>query len=117
MEIGLERILAVREDVPLLCARDPHELLRAMEVQSIIDCAEMAARASLDRTESRWGLYHYRVDYPDQDDSEWFYHSRLFKDENGQMAHGKRPVADYLVSLGEEKDAYRKMRVQKAANE
>tara|TARA_B100000929_G_C15344077_1_gene365168 strand:- start:117 stop:716 length:600 start_codon:yes stop_codon:yes gene_type:complete len=117
MEIGLERILAVREDVPLLCARDPHELLRAMEVQSIIDCAEMAARASLYRTESRWGLYHYRVDYPDQDDSEWFYHSRLFKDENGQMAHGKRPVADYLVSLGEEKDAYRKMRVQKAANE
>ncbi|MEC7432092.1 MAG: fumarate reductase/succinate dehydrogenase flavoprotein subunit, partial [Pseudomonadota bacterium] len=81
MEIGLERILAVREDVPLLCARDPHELLRAMEVQSIIDCAEMAARASLYRTESRWGLYHYRVDYPDQDDSEWFYHSRLFKDE------------------------------------
>src|SRR5690606_4104930 len=102
MKIGLERFLAVREDVPLLCGRYPHELLRAMEVQSIIDCAEMAARASLYRTESRWGLYHYRVDYPDQNDSEWFYHSRLFKDENGQMAHGKRPVADYLVSLGEE---------------
>ena len=117
MEIGLERILAVREDVPQLCARDPHELLRAMEVQSIIDCAEMAARASLYRTESRWGLYHYRVDFPDQDDGEWFYHSRLFKDEDGQMASGKRPIADYLVSLGEEKDAYRKMRVQKAANE
>jgi succinate dehydrogenase/fumarate reductase flavoprotein subunit len=116
MEIGLERILAVREDLPQLCARDPHELLRAMEVQSIIDCAEMAARASLYRTESRWGLYHYRVDFPEQDDNEWFYHSRLYKDENGQMASGKRPIADYLVSLGEEKDAYRKMRVQKAAN-
>ena len=62
-------------------------------------------------------LERFLIDYPDQDDSEWFYHSRLFKDENGQMAHGKRPVADYLVSLGEEKDAYRKMRVQKAANE
>ena len=71
---------------------------------------------SLYRKESRWGLYHYRVDYPDQNDAEWFYHSRLFKDENGQMASGKRPIADYLVSLGEEKDAYRKMRVQKAAN-
>jgi succinate dehydrogenase/fumarate reductase flavoprotein subunit len=116
LEIGLERILAVRADLPKLCAADPHELLRALEVQSIIDCAEMAARASLYRTESRWGLYHYRVDFPEQNDAEWFYHSRLFKDADGQMAHGKRPVADYVVALGEEKDAYSKLRVKKAAN-
>ncbi|MCE8023751.1 fumarate reductase/succinate dehydrogenase flavoprotein subunit [Billgrantia aerodenitrificans] len=116
MEIGLQRILAVREDLPRLQATDPHELLRAMEVQSIIDCAEMAARASLYRTESRWGLYHYRVDCPEQNDSEWFCHTRLYKDDNGNMAHGKRPVAPYLVELGEEKDAYQKLRVQKAAN-
>jgi succinate dehydrogenase/fumarate reductase flavoprotein subunit len=116
MEIGLERILAVREDVPKLAAADPHELLRALEVQSIIDCAEMAARASLYRTESRWGLYHYRVDHPEQNDADWFYHSRLFKDAAGQMAHGKRPIAPYIVPLGDEKDAYSKMRVKKAAN-
>lgn len=116
MEIGLERIMAVRNDLHMLSAADPHELLRALEVQSIIDCAEMAARASLYRTESRWGLYHYRVDFPEQDNAEWFYHSRLFKDANGQMAHGKRPVADYIVPLGEEKDAYSKLRVKKAAN-
>jgi succinate dehydrogenase/fumarate reductase flavoprotein subunit len=116
MEIGLQRILAVREDLPRLQATDPHELLRAMEVQSIIDCAEMAARASLYRTESRWGLYHYRVDHPEQNDTEWFCHTRLYKDDNGNMAHGKRPVAPYLVELGEEKDAYQKLRVQKAAN-
>src|SRR5690606_29091028 len=41
LEIGLERILAVRADIPRLSAADPHELLRALEVQSIIDCAEM----------------------------------------------------------------------------
>ena len=50
----------------------PHELMRAMEVHAIRDCAEMAARASLYRTESRWGLYHNRVDYPDRNDLEWF---------------------------------------------
>lgn len=116
MEIGLERILAVREDVPNLCAADPHELLRAMEVQSIIDCAEMAARASLYRTESRWGLYHYRVDHPEQNDQDWFCHSRLYKDENGNMASGTRPVAPYIVDLGEEKDAYQKLRVEKTAS-
>jgi succinate dehydrogenase/fumarate reductase flavoprotein subunit len=37
--------------------------MRAMEVHAIRDCAEMAARASLYRTESRWGLYHNRVDF------------------------------------------------------
>lgn len=116
MEIGLERILAVREDLPRLCAADPHELLRALEVQSIIDCAEMAARASLFRTESRWGLYHYRVDYPEQNEQDWFCHSRLYKDEHGNMASGTRPVAPYIVELGEEKDAYQKLRVKKAAN-
>ncbi|MCE9662010.1 fumarate reductase/succinate dehydrogenase flavoprotein subunit [Halomonas sp. M5N1S17] len=116
MEIGLQRILAVRDDLHLLQATDPHELLRALEVHSIIDCAEMAARASLYRTESRWGLYHYRVDCPEQNDADWFCHTRLYKDENGNMAHGKRPVAPYIVELGEEKDAYQKLRVQKAAN-
>ena len=39
-------------------ARTPHELMRCAEVTFIRDCAEMAARASLVRTESRWGLYH-----------------------------------------------------------
>ena len=61
--------MAVRDDLHMLSAADPHELLRALEVQSIIDCAEMAARASLYRTESRWGLYHYRVDFPEQDNA------------------------------------------------
>lgn len=38
--------------------------MRAAEVSFIRDCAEMAARASLFRKESRWGLYHYRADFP-----------------------------------------------------
>lgn len=42
--------------------QEPHELMRATEVSFIRDCAEMAARASLFREESRWGLYHYRAD-------------------------------------------------------
>ncbi|KAF0805709.1 fumarate reductase/succinate dehydrogenase flavoprotein subunit [Alloalcanivorax xenomutans] len=116
MEIGLERILSVRDDLPLLKAGDAHELMRAMEVHSIVDCAEMAARASLYRTESRWGLYHYRVDFPETDEQQWFCHSRLYKDESGGMASGTRPIAPYIVSLGEEKDAYNQLRVKKAAN-
>lgn len=116
MEIGLARFREIRQDLPLLYARDPHELLRAMEVHHILDCAEMAAVSSLYRKESRWGLYHYRVDYPERNDEEWFCHVQLFKDENGNMSCRKRPVDPYLIALDDnEKDAYYRLRVQKAA--
>ena len=60
-----------------MVARDAHELMRAMEASSIVDCAEMAVTSSLFRTESRWGLYHHRVDHPAKDDGEWFCHTIL----------------------------------------
>ena len=76
MQIGLRALRATSNATSSRCRRaTPHELMRAMEVHFIRDCAEMAARASLYRTESRWGLYHYRVDHPQRDDSDWFCHA------------------------------------------
>ena len=59
----------------------------------------MAARASLFRTESRWGLYHYRQDFPELDDEHWFVHVNLKKGTSGAMEMFRRPVAPYVVSL------------------
>jgi succinate dehydrogenase/fumarate reductase flavoprotein subunit len=101
MEIGLQRFAEIREDLAALVARDPHELMRAMEVHSILDCAEMAARASLFRTESRWGLYHCRVDYPETDNDNWFCHTLLEKRADGTMGSRKHAVAPYLVPVPE----------------
>ena len=113
MEIGLQRFEMIRADLDRLQARSPHELMRAMEIHAIRDCAEMAARASLYRTESRWGLYHNRVDYPQRNDAEWFVHVQL-KKENDRMTCFKRPIAPYIVPLDDsEKDAYRRLRVHK----
>ncbi len=112
MEIGLDRFAEIRQDLDMLCANDPHELMRAMEVHFILDCAEMAAHSSLYRTESRWGLYHYRVDYPQVDEDNWFVHVQTIKGENGQPTCFKRPIDPYVVELDEtEKDAYQKLRV------
>jgi succinate dehydrogenase/fumarate reductase flavoprotein subunit len=117
MEIGLKRFEEIREDTRYLCAKDPHELMRTMEVHSILDCAEMAARASLFRQESRWGLYHYRIDYPEMDQDHWFVHAQVKKDEQGRMACFKRPVEPYIVELDEaEKGAYSRLRIAKTAN-
>jgi succinate dehydrogenase/fumarate reductase flavoprotein subunit len=111
-EIAQRRFTEIREDLARLVARDPHELMRALEVHSILDCADMAAAASLYRTESRWGLYHFRLDYPEKDDANWFCHTQLFKDENGAIALRKRPVDPYVVALeAGEKDAYNRLRI------
>jgi succinate dehydrogenase/fumarate reductase flavoprotein subunit len=111
MEIGLQRFEAIREDLDRLQARNPHELMRALEVHAIRDCAEMAARASLYRTESRWGLYHNRVDYPERNDEDWFVHVQL-KKEDGKMVCFKRAIEPYIVPLDEnEKTAYQRLRI------
>jgi succinate dehydrogenase/fumarate reductase flavoprotein subunit len=116
MEIGLDRFAEIRADLDSMSAANPHELMRAMEVHFILDCAEMAARASLYRTESRWGLYHYRVEHPDKDDADWFCHAQLKKNEAGEMTCFKRPIEPYIVELDdEEKDAYNRLRVVKQA--
>ena len=54
MERAKELLKRVKEEaVPLLAADSPHELMRAVEVQDIIDIAELYIDSSLLETESR----------------------------------------------------------------
>ncbi|MGN2639666.1 fumarate reductase/succinate dehydrogenase flavoprotein subunit [Nocardia takedensis] len=99
LSIAVETFERMRGDIDAMGARTPHELMRAVEVSFIRDCAEMAARSSLTRTESRWGLYHERADLPERDDTAWRYHLNLSKNADGAMEFRKRPVAPYLVPV------------------
>jgi len=112
-ELAQKRFSEVREDMEThMIARNAHELMRSLEAASIMDCADMAAHASLFRTESRWGLYHWRTDYPDKDNNEWFCHTILSK-QDGKMVSEKRQVEDYVVPIADdEKDLYDKQRIQ-----
>ncbi|MER5524127.1 fumarate reductase/succinate dehydrogenase flavoprotein subunit [Streptomyces sp. NPDC002677] len=101
LSLALESFERMRDDIAAMGARTPHELMRCAEVTFIRDCAEMAARASLARTESRWGLYHDRVDHPERDDASWFHHLDLHKSPSGAMEFTARPVAPYLVPVEE----------------
>jgi len=113
MEIGLKRFAEIRADLNQLKARNPHELMRAMEVYAILDCAELAARASLFRKESRWGLYHYRSDYPGRNDAEWFSFVEVKKGADGQPEFFKRPVPEYIYPIAKsELYGYDAMRVE-----
>jgi succinate dehydrogenase/fumarate reductase flavoprotein subunit len=114
--LGMRRLAEAREDMSeRMIARNLHELLRALEVQSIMDCADMAAHASLYREESRWGLYHLRTDFPEKDNENWFCHTLLSK-QNGAMTSEKRAVEPYVVPIADdEKDLYDKQRIRASA--
>jgi succinate dehydrogenase/fumarate reductase flavoprotein subunit len=111
-QIAQDRFAEIRDDLETaMVARDPHELMRSLETASILDCADMAACASLFRTESRWGLYHQRVDFPERDDENWLCHIILSK-RDGRMVCEKRPVTPYIVPIEEhEQVAYRRQRI------
>jgi len=114
MQLGLQRFAEISEDIQQIHAQNAHELMRTQEVSVILDCAQMAAHASLFREESRWGLYHYRVDFPEINDSDWFCHSHL-KKAGESLSCFKKPVEPYLFELDkQERSAYQHLRSQNA---
>ena len=58
----------------MVYVRDVHDLFKVYEVENIIQCATMSALASKERTESRWGPWHFRTDYPEKNDTQWLKH-------------------------------------------
>jgi succinate dehydrogenase/fumarate reductase flavoprotein subunit len=117
MAQGLEHFMRLRDELQDVGATNPHEMMRVAECAFIRDCAEMAARASLYRTESRWGLYHHRLDYPEMNDAEWFVHVNLKKGADDEMELLKRPVEDYVVPMTKgELSGYRGLRLTEQAN-
>ncbi len=115
-ELAQRRFAEVREDLEArMMVSNAHELMRSLEAASILDCADMAAHASLYRTESRWGLYHLRTDYPTKNNEDWFCHTLLRK-QDGRMASEKRAVQPYVVPIAdEERDLYDKQRIRASA--
>lgn len=75
--------------VPMLIAKDMHELRLAHETKNMIISAEMKLRASLFRIESR--LSHYRLDYPEMDDKNWRAWINIYKGADGRMKLEKQP--------------------------
>jgi succinate dehydrogenase/fumarate reductase flavoprotein subunit/HEAT repeat protein len=101
LRIALEAFERMTGEIAAMGARTPHELMRCAEVTFIRDCAELATRASLVRTESRWGLYHDRADHRGRDDDAWFWHLNVRRGADGAPEFVKRSVAAYRVPVPE----------------
>jgi len=87
-------------DLPHASASDPHERCARWKCSSIIAVPEIAARASLYRTEARWvvSLPARRLPRAGQRPSGSTTPSVI--DADGQYGVGKRAVADYNSAAG-----------------
>ncbi|MGD0660204.1 MAG: FAD-dependent oxidoreductase [Syntrophorhabdales bacterium] len=100
LELGLKWFKELKEgEAATLCARNPHELVRSLEVLNIITVGEIIMHACLARRASSAVLGHKRLDYPEIDPPEWkkFVTARL---RDGEVQYGELPM-DYWGALKE----------------
>jgi succinate dehydrogenase/fumarate reductase flavoprotein subunit len=100
MTLGLQALDEIgRAEASTLTARNPHELMRALEVLDILTCAEIILHSSLARrASSRWFGFR-RVDYPDLDPPGWTKWVTVRQHE-GVIHAGERPL-DYYGDLAD----------------
>ena len=73
MKRCIEYMRIIREKlIPFVRARSYHELMRAIELQEIVDLAEIHAQSAIIRNETRQGPSHHRIDFPNTDDQNWY---------------------------------------------
>jgi len=100
IQSALDRVRALQAEMTEVTVMDKGqrfntELLEAIELENLLDLAEVTAASALARTESR-GV-HSREDYQERDDVNWLKHSYVFKKE-GQITLDYDPVVitDYV---------------------
>jgi succinate dehydrogenase/fumarate reductase flavoprotein subunit len=71
LNLAIETLMALAKKEPELQADDLHGVMRVQESQNIRLNAEIMARASIPRHETRTGASHWRLDYPDTDNENW----------------------------------------------
>jgi succinate dehydrogenase flavoprotein subunit len=66
------------------------DLMEAVEVGFLLDCAEALVVSARARTESRGG--HYRDDHPLRDDANWLKHTLAHRNDDGSIRLDFKPV-------------------------
>jgi succinate dehydrogenase/fumarate reductase flavoprotein subunit len=91
LEEALEYIQGLQ---PHAAVGNAAELIRLLELQNMKIVAEMVCKAALKRTESRGA--HFRVDYPDEDNSRWLQNIVFRKGEAGMEVDTTKVCQDLV---------------------
>jgi len=66
------------------------DLMEAVELGFLLDCADTLVAAARARTESRGA--HFRDDYPTRDDDNWLKHTLAYRQDDGSIRMEYKPV-------------------------
>ena len=92
LKLALEEIDRLEKyAVPMLCAPDPHKLMRSLEDLSIIEYAKIMVYAMLERRFTNQKLSIERVDYPENDEKDASNFLTL-RQENGKLVYERVPT-------------------------
>jgi succinate dehydrogenase flavoprotein subunit len=95
LNAGLEIVRRLQGEYPEV-AIDDHgaifnqDVLGALELGYMLDCAEAALVSAIHRTESRGA--HFRTDHPERNDEEWLKHIDVTRDAEGRPHISYSPV-------------------------
>ena len=94
---GIQWFESIREsEMPMLRARNPHELGKVLECYAQLECSEMTLYASLARKAGTKVFDFKRTDYPEFDPPEYDVFITVSCDENGNYITDKIPLDYYL---------------------
>lgn len=93
IEEGIDQLEVLKDEYHhRVKTRNAHQIMRFVELGHILNAAEMHLKASLMRTESRLGLSHRRVDFPERDDRKWRKMIVIKRPDDGNMRLETRPL-------------------------
>lgn len=107
MNIGLQFLSEIKEaEARSLVCRNPHELMRGLEVLDILTCSEMIIHACQARKATNRWIYFDRLDYPENDPPDWRKWITI-KQKSEQIEIGVLPL-DFYGSLPQNYENHQK---------
>ena len=95
LKIGLKEVRELRKRFRRVQMNDDHmvyntELIEYLELQNLLEIAEIIVMGALNRTESRGA--HFREDFPKRNDADWLKHT-IASIKHGKIAISYEPVS------------------------